>query len=51
MHISSNDRKLDIFEIYIERAVEGCPRWNSQTPRKPRNSKSKSGYSFKGHPV
>ena len=51
IQISPNIKKLYIFEIYTKRAVEKCPRWNFQTPRKPRNSRNKSGYSFKRHPV
>ena len=49
--ISPNNNKMDIFIIYTERAVEKCPRWNFQTPWKPRNSKNKSVNSFAGHPV
>ena len=49
--ISPNNDKLDIFEIYIEWAVEKCPSWNFQTSRKLKNSINKSGNSFGGHPV
>ena len=42
---------MDIFKIYRERAVEKCPRWNSKTPKKQRNSQNKSGNSFGGHPA
>ena len=51
VQISSNNKKLDIFEICTKRAVEKCPRLNFQTPRKPKSSKNKSGTSFAGHPV
>ena len=51
VQISPKHNKLDIFYIYTERAVEKCPRWIFQTPRKPRNSINKSGNSFGGHPV
>ena len=50
-YISPKDRKLDISKIYTKWAVEKCPRWNFYAPRKPRNSKNKSVYSFGGHPV
>ena len=51
--ILPNTNKIDIYRIYIERAVEKCPRWKFQTHWKPRNSKNKSAYSFArhGHPV
>ena len=45
-NFSPNIKKVDIFEIYAERAVEKCPRWNFQTPRKPRNLPTKRGSVF-----
>ena len=50
-HISPNNKKLDISKIYTKWAVEKYPIQNFQTPRKPRNSKNKSGHCFAGHPV
>ena len=41
VQISPNNKKLDIFKIYTKWAVEKCPRWSFQTPRKLRNSKQK----------
>ena len=49
--ISTNDKNFISFEIYTERAVEKCPRWNFKTQRKPSNSKNKSVKSITGHPV
>ena len=51
VQISPNNNKMDIFKIFTKRAVEKCPIWNFQTPRKPRNSKNKSGNNIAGHPV
>ena len=42
---------MDIFRIYMERAVEKCQRQNFWTPWKPKNSKNISVYSFAIHPV
>ena len=50
-YISPKNKKMDISKIYTKWAVEKCPIWNFQTPRKPRNSKNKSGHCFAGHPV
>ena len=47
-YISPKNKNLDISKIYTKWAAEKCPIW---TPRKPRNSKYKSGYSIMGHPV
>ena len=51
VQISPNNKNLDIFKIYTNWAVEKYPTWNFYAPRKPRNSKNKSGYSIVGHPV
>ena len=51
VHILPKNKTLDIFKIYTTWPVEKCPRWNFWTPRKPRNSKNKSGNRFAGHPV
>ena len=51
VQISLNNKTLDIYQIYTKRYVEKCQRWNFWTPRKPRNSKNKSGIRFAGHPV
>ena len=51
VQISPNNKKLDIFKIYMKWAVEKCPRWKFYAYRKPRNSKNKSVYSIVGHPV
>ena len=37
IQVSPINKKMDIFKIYTERAVEKCPRWIFETPRKPRN--------------
>ena len=50
-HISPNNKEFDISKIYTKWAVENCPIWNFQTPRKLRDSKNKSGHWFAGHPV
>ena len=34
VQILPNNKNLDIFKIYMERAIEKCPRWIFQTPRK-----------------
>ena len=49
--VSPNNEKLDNLKIYRKRAVEKWPILNFLTPRKPRNSKNKSGTCFAGHPV
>ena len=49
--ISQNNKRNKYFQNLHKNAVENCPRWNFQTPRKPRNSVNKSGNSFGGHPV
>ena len=51
VQISPNDKKLDIFEIYMKRGVRKCLRWTFLALRKPRKSINKSGNSFGGHPV
>ena len=48
--ILPNTNKMDIFRIYIERAVEKCPRWNFQELWRPRNEQNKSGNNIAGHP-
>ena len=41
IHIPPNNKQIDIFKIYTKWPFEKCPRWRSQTPKKPRSSKSK----------
>ena len=49
--ISQNINTMDIFRIYIERAIEKCQRLNYLVHYEPRNCKMKSVKSFVGHPV
>ena len=51
VQILPNNKKVDIFKLYTEMAVEKCPRWNFWTHKKPRSSKNESGYSFARHSV
>ena len=51
VQISPNNKNLDIVELYMERAVEKCPRWIFLTPRKRLNLMSNiRAFSMK-HPV
>ena len=51
VHILPNNKNLDIFKIYMERAIEKCPRWIFQTPRKLLNLMSNIMTFFFKHPV